>query len=107
MLSLTKDDIAQRAQKIIDEVTRVSSSPSLDLIDGESAIGGGAGPTANLPTRLITVSDSSRSAQEIETILRTSTPPIISRIADQKVLIDLRTVLPHQEAAIVSALSNL
>ena len=107
MLSLTKQDISTRAQSLLSQVSNNSKTVHLDLIDSESAIGGGAGPTANLPTTVIAVSDQNRTAQEIETILRTSLPPVIARIADQKVLIDLRTVFPDQEDSLLRTLNNL
>jgi L-seryl-tRNA(Ser) seleniumtransferase len=107
MLTLTKELISERAQAIVDELSSVSKSVIFELIDGESAIGGGAGPNANLPTTLIAISDSTRTAQEIESFFRTSETPLIARIADQKVLIDLRTVFVEQEAAIVALLNRL
>jgi L-seryl-tRNA(Ser) seleniumtransferase len=107
MLALTKELIAERAHAILDQLSQASKSVIFELTDGESAIGGGAGPNANLPTRLIAISDLTRSAQEVETFLRTSEIPVIARISDQKVLIDLRTVFPEQEAAIVTLLNRL
>jgi len=107
MLSLTKQDISTRAQSLLSQVSNNSKTVHLDLIDSESAIGGGAGPTANLPTTVIAVSDQNRTAQEIETVLRTSLPPVIARIADQKVLLDLRTVFPDQEDSLLRTLNNL
>jgi L-seryl-tRNA(Ser) seleniumtransferase len=107
MLALTKQKIGTRAEAIIGRVVPASDTLSLELLEGESAIGGGAGPTANLPTTLIAITDSTRSAQEIETLLRTSSPPIITRIADQKVLLDLRTVFPDQEAVVIDLLTRL
>jgi len=107
MLSLTKQDISTRAQSLLSQVSNNSKTVHLDLIDSESAIGGGAGPTANLPTTVIAISDQNRTAQEIETVLRTSLPPVIARIADQKVLLDLRTVFPDQEDSLLRTLNNL
>jgi len=107
MLALTKQEISERASAMIETLSSTSGAVNFELVDGESAIGGGAGPTANMPTTLIAVRDSARSAQEIETLLRTAEPPIISRIADQKLLIDLRTVFPEQEPELSAALNRL
>jgi L-seryl-tRNA(Ser) seleniumtransferase len=79
----------------------------LELVAGESAIGGGAGPTSNLPTTLIAITQPSRSAQEIERQLRTGSPPVIARISEGKVLLDLRTVFPDQLGAVSEALKHL
>jgi L-seryl-tRNA(Ser) seleniumtransferase len=107
MLSLTQQQIATRATALIARLSPNSTSARFELMEGESAIGGGAGPTANLPTTLIAITDVARSAQEIEMLLRTSQPPLITRIADQKVLIDLRTVFPEQEPTLIASLAKL
>jgi len=107
MMALTKTEIRARAQRIISEVSNRKHGLVLELIDGASAVGGGAGPTDNLPTTLIAISHPERSTQELETSLRSSNPPIIARIAEQKVLLDLRTVFPDQEDLLQSALENL
>jgi L-seryl-tRNA(Ser) seleniumtransferase len=106
LLALSKQQIAERAESLLKQLS-ARETLKLDLIDGESAIGGGSGPTANLPTKLIAISDSTRSAQEIEMLLRMSSPPVIARIADEKVLIDLRTVFSDQESALIQCLNSL
>ncbi|HEX7774619.1 MAG TPA: L-seryl-tRNA(Sec) selenium transferase [Pyrinomonadaceae bacterium] len=105
MLSLTAEEVEQRAKSIIEGLD--GSSVRFELIEGESTLGGGAGPTSNVPTTLIAVTHPEKSAQEIEHQLRTSKPPIISRISEGKVLLDLRTVFPDQLSALRSALKNL
>ena len=105
MLALSKTKLEQRARDLIQATGQ--SEAMLELIDGESTIGGGAGPTSTLPTVLIAISHPHLSAQEIEHHLRTSTPPIIGRISERKVLLDLRTVFPEEIPVVVSSLKNL
>ena len=105
MLSLTTNAIEERSRTLMEKV--LSKSLDWELISGESATGGGAGPTANLPTILIALRHPSFSAQELEVALRNSSPSIVGRIADQRVLLDLRTVFPDEESALVAALNNL
>src|SRR6185369_16921984 len=105
MLSLTSAELRQRAQEIVDGLS--SDNFRLELLDGESALGGGAGPTSTFPTTLIAITHHERSAQDIEHQLRTSSPPIISRISEGKVLLDLRTVFEDQLHALTEALSKL
>jgi len=103
MLSLTAEKVEQRARSVIDGL----DSSTFELISGESTLGGGAGPTSNVPTTLIAISHPQQSAQEIEHHLRTSTPPIITRISEGKVLLDLRTVFDDQLPALREALKTL
>jgi L-seryl-tRNA(Ser) seleniumtransferase len=102
MLSLTADEVAQRAQSMIDGL-----DDKFELISGESTLGGGAGPTSTFPTTLIALTHPEKSAQDIEHQLRASSPPIIARISEGKVLLDLRTVFDDQLPALRETLKNL
>ena len=84
-----------------------SSRLQLEIIDGESVIGGGAAPSSVLPTRLLALTCEGVTADELLTRLRSSNPPIIARVEDGRVLLDLRTVLPEQDTAVVAALKLL
>jgi L-seryl-tRNA(Ser) seleniumtransferase len=102
MLSRTAAELEQRAQSVVEGL-----DAKFELISGESALGGGAGPTSTFPTTLIAITHPERSAQDIEHYLRTSSPPIISRISEGKVLLDLRTVFDDQIEVLQSALRRL
>lgn len=102
MLALTSDELAQRARSLVEGL-----DGKFELVAGESALGGGAGPTSTFPTTLIAITHPDRSAQDVEHQLRTSSPPIISRISEGKVLLDLRTVFNDQLEALRESLKNL
>lgn len=99
MLSLTHAELEERARNLIAAVAE-SGPLKLELVPGESAIGGGAGPTSTLPTVLIALTHSHKSALEIEHELRSWSPPVIARIAEGRVLLDLRTVFDDQLPAL-------
>lgn len=104
MAALTADEIGQRARSLVEQVTRTELR--FDFEPGESAVGGGAGPTCNLPTTLLSITHPRMTAQEIERTLRSSSPPIIARISEGKVLLDLRTVFPDELAEVARALTS-
>ena len=105
MMQLSKKEIARRAERIISQVQ--PGSLKLELFDGESVIGGGAAPSAVLPTRLIALTHSALGADEMSARLRAHVPPIIARVEEERVLLDLRTVFPEQDASVASALASL
>ena len=105
MMRLSKDEIARRAEEIVSSVE--SPRLTLELFDGESVIGGGAAPSAVLPTRLIALGHSHFSADELNARLRAHIPPVIARVEDGRVLLDLRTVFPAQDADVTAALASL
>lgn len=104
MLALRADELARRARVVVESVDRDKGPFKLELIAGESTLGGGAGPTSHFPTTLIAITHPDFSAQDIEHQLRTSATPIISRISEGRVLLDLRTVFPEELEALVEAL---
>ncbi len=103
MMRLSKDEIQVRAEKMAGKIR--SPKISVDLIDGDSVIGGGAAPSAVLPTCLLAVASSDLSADELAARLRKSDPPIISRVQEDRVLLDLRTVFPEQDEFVAVALA--
>jgi L-seryl-tRNA(Ser) seleniumtransferase len=105
MMSLAKDEIGARAAAAARKVR--SSRLAVEIIDGESVIGGGAAPSAVLPTRLLAVNCEGLSADEISARLRAWDPPIIARVEEGRALLDLRTVFPEQDPAVVAALGKL
>jgi L-seryl-tRNA(Ser) seleniumtransferase len=109
MMRLPKDEIERRAEKIVTEFksAQPKAALKLELRDGESVIGGGAAPSAVLPTRLIALIHSDLSADELSARLRARTPPVIARVEEGRVLIDLRTVFPEQDATLAEALTSL
>jgi L-seryl-tRNA(Ser) seleniumtransferase len=104
MMRLSKDDIGRRAEIIASRVQ--SSKLSLGVRDGESVIGGGAAPSATLPTRVLAITCEGLSADELSARLRAYDPPIIARVEDGRVLLDLRTVFPEQDEIIANALKR-
>lgn len=106
MLALTAAEIEQRARALVEGVGP-TKAVRLELKAGESTVGGGAGPTSTLPTTLIAISHPEESAEAIEHRLRTFSPPIISRISEGKVLLDLRTVLQDELPSLKTALQSL
>ncbi len=109
MMGLSKEEIDARSQKIADGLSKSASANTakVEVIDGESMIGGGAAPCSVLPTRLLAVHHQNLSAEQIATRLRTADPPIIARVADGRVLLDLRTVFPDEDSQIADALSRI
>ena len=105
MMRLTKEEVGQRAQAVAKKIA--SSKLKTEIVDGESLLGGGAAPSSILPTRLLAVTCETLSADELSARLRASEPPVIARVDEGRVMLDLRTVFPEQDAAIASALSRI
>ncbi len=101
MIRASADEIRERAERLVEAV------PVLDagVEPGESVIGGGSTPEQAIPTWLIAVTHADVVAAEKR--LRAGDPPVIARIEDGRLLLDLRTVFPEEEEDLKRALRNL
>ena len=75
-----------------------------EVIASESTIGGGSLPGDTLPTFVLSINV--KNPVRFQALLREQRPPVITRIDNDNVLIDPRTVLPEQEGSLLAALRN-
>ncbi|MBI4445678.1 MAG: L-seryl-tRNA(Sec) selenium transferase [Acidobacteria bacterium] len=105
MLAASREEIRVRAQRLSESIPQESFS--CVLIEGDSLIGGGSAPEERLPTCLLAVRSRTISVNVLEQALRRGPTPILARIEDGAVLLDLRTVLPGEEQFISTAFCAL
>lgn len=106
MMHTPQSEIAERAQKIRNGILQTAKAARIDLVEGESLIGGGSAPSATLPTTLLAIGCEGLSANELAVRLRRSRPPVIGRVEDGRVLLDLRTVFPSQDEVLIQILAR-
>ena len=108
MLSLSAEAIEKRARTLIQRLEEAGPSGlKAKMIEGHSAVGGGSGPNVHPSTALVALDHETLNANEVESRLRAASPPVISRIADGHVLLDLRTVDISEESDLITALKLL
>ncbi len=105
-LHITKETIANRAHDFVRRARSISGL-SLNLMDGQSVVGGGSAPETHLPTTMIGVRSEQAAPDEIEKMLRNNLPPVIVRIVEDQIALDLRTVTPEEEEELIVALRSL
>src|SRR5712671_2429492 len=109
MIRMSVQEIKRRAENFLRELT--SELPlgevELEIADGSSLAGGGSTPTQVLPTKLIRIASARYSASQLEQRLRRAPAGIsvIARVEDDRLILDLRTVLPEQEPALIKTIS--
>ena len=108
MLGMSAREVGNRVRRLLRRLpAAVQEAYQPRVIDGTSAVGGGALPLAPLPTRLLALRPTFCSVSELERRLRLRHPAIIGRIAQDQYLLDLRTVLDRQIADIAIALQHV
>ncbi len=110
MLAVSNNDMRQRIWKfahLLRERLGENSEVSFEVGKGRSVIGGGSAPAVQPPTTLMAIKHKRLSASEIENRLRHSNPPIICRVFQNRVALDLRTVARDEENELLEALVSL
>jgi len=102
MIRMTLKEISERMKQFAESLATemAKRAASLEIVEGHSLVGGGSTPSQSLPTKLLRIDSQRYSATQLEERLRVAPHgiPVIARIEDGRLLIDLRTVLPEQEA---------
>jgi L-seryl-tRNA(Ser) seleniumtransferase len=105
MLSLSAEEIGRRAEAVAGDAARLAPSLVWTLKTGVSRPGGGSSPAGEIPTTLLAIEDPSGDAGRLEARLRKGDPPVVARVHEGKLLVDLRTVLPEQDATLARCLA--
>ena len=102
MVRLSRDELHARSEAFLDELRSEG-----EVVEGESLLGGGSTPEQSLPTALIRIQPPAGvSASRLDRRLRQSDPPVVARIDDEALIVDLRTIDPADEAALAAALRD-
>jgi L-seryl-tRNA(Ser) seleniumtransferase len=105
MAGLPVEAIAVRAESL--GAALRAAGLTVALMDGHSTIGGGSAPGSALPTRLVAVTHPTLSPDNFEEALRALDPPVIARIEDDRVVIDLRTVAPNDDERLATLITSV
>ncbi len=101
MIRLTPDEVRSRAERLVSRLKGLTAS----VAPGESVIGGGSTPEQSLQTWVIAIA--ARDVVALEQRLRANNPPVVARIEQDRLLIDLRTVFPEEEDELAAALARV
>ena len=106
MLSLPASAVGQRAEALASSLRAKMPALGLAVEEETSEVGGGALPLQRIPTRILALRPTGESAGNLEARLRRARPPVLVRIKDDRVLLDLRTVDPADDPSLLRALSE-
>lgn len=92
MLLQKPEELKKRAKKIATLLKREIQGAFIDIMSDISRAGGGALPETDLPTYVVCIRPGELSVNELEERLRKGKPPIIARIKEGLLIIDVRTI---------------
>ena len=79
---------------------------TIEVAEGESQVGGGALPQANLPSITLDLVPNELSLKDFATRLRRASTPVIGVISGQRFRIDFRTIFPEQEKQLLQSINE-
>jgi L-seryl-tRNA(Ser) seleniumtransferase len=105
MMQLTTDELRDRAERIVTALA--GGTLHVRIGAGRAQIGGGTLPRSALPSVTIEVSHATLGPQALAARLREQPEPVIAYVGRGSLRLDLRTIFPHQDASVISALLSL
>ena len=108
MICQPYDSLARKAERLYKLVnTLKSSNLTIELCDGTSKVGGGALPLQELKSRLLCLIPGRLSSAQMEVWLRAYSPPVITRLEKDRVVLDVRTIQEKEFQQIALAIKGL
>jgi L-seryl-tRNA(Ser) seleniumtransferase len=106
MIHASVDELRGRASTFADALAARAPGLEPSLLETSSAVGGGAAPTAELPTVAVALRPGAPGADGFAARLRRGAPPVVTRVVEGRVVVDLRTVAREDEALLLDALER-
>ena len=104
MLHEPAERIRRRCEEVAAGIDNLEVSAA--VIEVESVIGGGTAPKARIKSHAVALRHKNGDAAALLRALRRCDPPIIGRIENDQVILDLRTVEPHFDSHLINAVNN-
>jgi len=101
------EELEARGERLRQRATAAGPAGSVEVVATLAAFGGGTSPEKLFPSRAVAISSATRSAAAITASLRERRPPIIARVEAGRVLLDLRSMAPEEDAEVGEALAAL
>lgn len=96
--------LQERAEALAAALRESFGEEGINLWEGSSRVGGGAVPTAELPTVLLSLQSPHLETAALAGRLRCGDPPVVVRVQQERLLLDLRTVYPEQDGLLLKAI---
>ena len=107
MLTETVDSLRRKAEALYQSLEGGTRQLKLRVVECESETGGGSMPGVAIPSFALAVRSDNYTADRLCALLRKNDPPVIARIQDDEVLLDMRTLLDGEEEVVRKALARL
>jgi L-seryl-tRNA(Ser) seleniumtransferase len=107
LLSTSVENLKQRAERIAPQIAVTPLVESAEPVESTTFLGGGSVPMQLIPTYCVAVAPKERSIEALAKGLRLSDPAVVGRVQHDRLLLDLRTVFPHQDLQLIGTFERL
>jgi L-seryl-tRNA(Ser) seleniumtransferase len=107
LLSTSIDNLKHRAERLAPQIAATSVVEKADAVAGTTFLGGGSVPMQEIPTCCVAVTPKGLSVDALSRALRLATPAVMGRVHQDRLLLDLRSVFPHQDLQLVTVFESL
>jgi L-seryl-tRNA(Ser) seleniumtransferase len=106
MMSTPASSLLPKAKRLARLIKRESPCMQVRMAESHSRVGGGALPLVRLPTWVVAVSLPGSSVQRLNRSLRQAEPPVVARVAQEELILDLRTIQDNEIPLVAEALGR-
>lgn len=107
LLSTSPENLQGRAERLAPQLAACPAIASATAVEDVTYLGGGSVPTQQLRTWCVALAPAAGGVDRLANRLRTGSPPVVGRVQQERLLLDLRAVFPRQDQEIVAAVSGL
>jgi L-seryl-tRNA(Ser) seleniumtransferase len=106
LLTASMDNLKNRAERLAPQAAATAAVGEAAAVTDVSCLGG-ASPGHELPTWCVALKPAAMSSDRLAAALRMGSPPVLGRVKGDRLLLDLRSVLPRQDSQLIAALEAL
>jgi len=107
MITMTVEQLNQKAIKLMNMIIEHCPEGSCEIVDVKDQIGGGSAPLVRLKGKAVSLVVNGISPEQIERSLRKAQVPVICRIAEDRVLLDVRTIEEEEFDLVITAVMGI
>jgi len=104
LLGTSVENLKNRAERLAPQIGATGAAQSAEPVAGVTYLSDGSVPTQQLATWCVAIRPAGRSVDQLAAALRGASPPVVGRADEDRLLLDLRSVLPRQDRDLVAAM---
>jgi len=106
LIATPLENLRQRAERLAPQIAATGLA-TVEIVAGQSYIAGHEVPGQSLPTIVLSLSPQNGTAEQLAASLRTGAPAVVPRLNNDRVILDLRSVMPRDDLFLVGAFASL